>query len=109
MVTAISILHPTAQNLRDYELRDDGGGVYIDVWNLKDEEGNDIPQPTIEELQEVWEAYVPPVPPETPQQKIERLEIELESAKAATLDTMDAVFDLYLMLLDMQSIGGDPA
>jgi len=64
LMHAISVLYPAATLMHDYELRDDGNGVYIDVWRLKDAEGNDIPMPTDEELQAAWEAYVPPSPPE---------------------------------------------
>jgi hypothetical protein len=46
--------------------------------------------------------------PETDTQKIARLETELSASKINNLDTMDALFDVYLMVLDLQA-GGDPA
>lgn len=46
--------------------------------------------------------------PETDQQKIARLESELIASKMDNLNTMDALFDVYLMVLDLQD-GGAPA
>jgi len=88
LMQAISVLYPAAVLLQDYELRDDGDGVYIDVWRLKDTDGNDVPRPTEEELEAAWEAYVPPEPPESLPDKVERLEQE-------TVTTMIAVTEAY--------------
>ncbi|OME79070.1 hypothetical protein BK120_22480 [Paenibacillus sp. FSL A5-0031] len=47
-------------------------------------------------------------PPKTMEQlRIEQLENELALSKKSNLDTMDAVFDIYLMVLDLQAVGGE--
>ena len=45
--------------------------------------------------------------PESQEQKIARLEDELTATKLANLDTMDALFDVYLTVLDLQTAGGE--
>ncbi|MFH5185710.1 hypothetical protein ACHHV8_25390 [Paenibacillus sp. TAB 01] len=44
--------------------------------------------------------------PELQEQKIARLEDELAATKLANLDTMDALFDVYLTVLDLQIAAG---
>jgi hypothetical protein len=58
--TVQSILHlyPNATPLVDFRVKaEDDGTEHIVYWNLKDAQGNDIPQPSEEELQVAWEAY----------------------------------------------------
>jgi hypothetical protein len=58
-VQAILHLYPNAIPGVDFIVQDDsdGRGAYIAMWNLKDAQGNNIPQPSEEELQAAWEAY----------------------------------------------------
>lgn len=51
IVNALRHLYPNAEPLRDYVLRDDGGGPYIAAWSLPD------PQPTLSELEAASTAY----------------------------------------------------
>ncbi|MDM5299228.1 XkdW family protein [Bacillus pumilus] len=59
---AIKYKYPLADPQRDFELRNDGAGSYIEKWHL------DVPKPTKEELLEWWEEsrkyprYQPPLP-----------------------------------------------
>ncbi|HCO81280.1 MULTISPECIES: XkdW family protein [Bacillus] len=59
---AIKYKYPDADPQKDFELRNDGDGSYINEWHL------DVPKPTAEELKEWWEAsqinpqYQPPLP-----------------------------------------------
>ncbi|MEF3313337.1 hypothetical protein PV433_31085 [Paenibacillus sp. GYB004] len=56
-----------------------------------------------------WREAGTPIP-ESDAQKVARLESELSVSKSDNLNTMDALFDVYLMVLDMQSgNGGTPA
>ncbi|WP_138751791.1 hypothetical protein [Paenibacillus sinopodophylli] len=54
---------------------------------------------------------VTPIEPETPktpeQLRIEQLEAKLALSEQTNLDTMDALFDVYLMVLDLQAAGGE--
>ncbi|KIL42091.1 hypothetical protein SD70_02590 [Gordoniibacillus kamchatkensis] len=61
IVKAIQYLHPNSVPLRDFMVQDDsdGNGPYIAQWNVKDADGNDVPQPTDEELQAAWESMQP--------------------------------------------------
>lgn len=48
-------------------------------------------------------------PPKTPEQiRIEQLENKLAASEQSNLDTMDALFDIYLMVLDLQLGGEQP-
>lgn len=59
---AIKYKYPDADPQKDFELRNDGAGSYIDEWYL------DVPKPTEEELKKWWEEsqanprYQPPLP-----------------------------------------------
>ncbi|MBR0604247.1 phage portal protein [Bacillus safensis] len=59
---AIKYKYPNADPQKDFELRNDGAGSYIDEWYL------DVPKPTEEELKKWWEEsqanprYQPPLP-----------------------------------------------
>lgn len=59
---AIKYKYPAADPQKDFELRNDGAGSYIDEWCL------DVPKPTEEELKKWWEEsqttprYQPPLP-----------------------------------------------
>ncbi|MFP7345991.1 XkdW family protein [Bacillus safensis] len=59
---AIKYKYPDADPQKDFELRNDGAGTYIEEWNL------DVPKPTKEELKKWWEEsqanprYQPPLP-----------------------------------------------
>lgn len=59
---AIKYKYPHADPQKDFELRNDGAGSYIDEWYL------DVPKPTEEELKKWWEEsqtnprYQPPLP-----------------------------------------------
>lgn len=48
---ALRYLFPNASPQRDYEIRDDGSGPYIAIWNLQ------AAQPTVAELQAASDAY----------------------------------------------------
>lgn len=56
---AIMQLYPNAVPNVDFIVQDDsnGNGPYITQWNVKGADGNDVPQPTEEELQAAWDAY----------------------------------------------------
>lgn len=53
----IVFLYPNAQPRKDFDVRDesDGNGPYIYEWNVKDEQGNDVPEPSEEELHAAWD------------------------------------------------------
>lgn len=51
LANALRYLFPNASPLRDYEIRDEGAGAYIAVWNLQ------AAQPTEAELQAASDAY----------------------------------------------------
>ncbi|OYN63820.1 XkdW family protein [Bacillus safensis] len=59
---AIKYKYPNADPQKDFELRNDGAGSYVDEWYL------DVPKPTEEELKKWWEEsqtnprYQPPLP-----------------------------------------------
>ncbi|UYO34977.1 XkdW family protein [Bacillus zhangzhouensis] len=59
---AIKYKYPDADPQKDFELRNDGAGSYIDEWYL------DVPKPTHEELKKWWKEsqanprYQPPLP-----------------------------------------------
>ncbi|UIN49400.1 MULTISPECIES: XkdW family protein [Bacillus] len=59
---AIKYKYPAADPQKDFELRNDGAGSYIDEWYL------DVPKPTEKELKKWWEEsqanprYQPPLP-----------------------------------------------
>ncbi|MCC9088782.1 XkdW family protein [Bacillus pumilus] len=78
---AIKYKYPDAEPQRDFELRNDGAGAYIDEWHL------DVPKPTTEELIEWWEKaqmnpqYQPPLPldflaQEVAKEKLTRKQLE---------------------------------
>ncbi|MEW4192817.1 XkdW family protein [Bacillus altitudinis] len=46
---AIKYKYPAADPQKDFELRNDGDGSYINEWHL------DVPKPTAEELKKWWE------------------------------------------------------
>lgn len=58
---AIIHLFPQANPMTDFIVQDDsdGNGAYIAQWNLKDAEGNDVPQPTDVDLQTAWDSMQP--------------------------------------------------
>lgn len=102
---AIMHLFPQANLLQDFLVQDDsdGKGPYIAQWNL------DAAQPTEEELQAAWEAYQaaeaskPPVL--TAEQQISALQAENAKLKNDNVATMEAVAEVYEMLLKLQ--GGE--
>lgn len=59
---AIKYKYPEADPQKDFELRNDGDGSYINEWHLN------VPKPTAEELKKWWEEsqanprYQPPLP-----------------------------------------------
>ncbi|MFS0657061.1 XkdW family protein [Bacillus sp. 179-C3.3 HS] len=78
---AIKYQYPNAESQRDFELRNDGSGSYIDKWHF------DAPKPTAEELKEWWEQsqinprYQPPLPleflaKEVAKEKLTRKQLE---------------------------------
>jgi hypothetical protein len=83
-------------------------GPQIVRWELLNEKGNKIPQPTEAELLAAWEAYQanPPAPPEPPDQKLARLEAQLAVEREDKLMLMEALADVYEMVLTLQSGGG---
>ena len=55
---AIKELFPSAEPGRDFVLQDDGAGPYIKKWNLKDQQGNPVPQPTQTEIEDAYRRYL---------------------------------------------------
>ncbi|MFB7035816.1 XkdW family protein [Bacillus altitudinis] len=59
---AIKYKYPDVDPQKDFELRNDGDGSYINEWHL------DVSKPTVEELKKWWEEskanpmYQPPLP-----------------------------------------------
>jgi hypothetical protein len=56
---AILHLYPAAVVNVDFLVQHIDGVDRITVWSLKDADGNDVPQPTDEEIQAAWEAMQP--------------------------------------------------
>jgi hypothetical protein len=78
-VKAILYLYPDANPLMDFIIQDDsdGNGPYIAQWNVKDADGNDVTEPTDEELTAAWDELqaLPPVPQKpTLEQQISELQ-----------------------------------
>ncbi|KIN37626.1 XkdW family protein [Bacillus subtilis] len=73
---AIMYKYPTAVPRKDFELRNDGNGSYIEKWNLR------APLPTQEELQAWWEESKSKPPYEPPDQ-VDLLAQELSQEKLA--------------------------
>ncbi len=55
---AIKELFPEAEAERDFVLQDDGKGPYIREWNVKDVNGNPVPEPTQTELEQAYQRYL---------------------------------------------------
>ncbi|MEK4568781.1 XkdW family protein [Bacillus sp. FSL K6-3458] len=49
---AIKYLYPNAELGKDYSVRDDGEGQFIDTWLLEE------PEPSAEELDAAWQKYL---------------------------------------------------
>lgn len=49
---AIKFLYPNAELGKDYSVRDDGEGQFIDTWFLEE------PEPSAEELEAAWQEYL---------------------------------------------------
>lgn len=49
---AIKYLYPNAELGKDYSVRDDGEGQFIDTWLLEE------PEPSVEELDAAWQEYL---------------------------------------------------
>ncbi|MGQ8948240.1 XkdW family protein [Bacillus altitudinis] len=49
---AIKYLYPNAELGKDYSVRDDGDGQFIDTWLLEE------PEPSAEELDAAWQEYL---------------------------------------------------
>lgn len=49
---AIKYLYPNAELGKDYSVRDDGEGQFIDTWLLEE------PEPSAEELDAAWQEYL---------------------------------------------------
>jgi hypothetical protein len=100
---AIIHLYPTAKPVKDFNVYDDGDGKgqYIAVWDVKDEAGNPVPQPTEAELAAAWEELqsLPPKPIDpTSEERIAQLEAEKadlvarqEASESAILTLMDVI------------------
>nr|WP_087991962.1 XkdW family protein [Bacillus subtilis] len=73
---AIMYKYPTAVPRKDFELRNDGNGSYIEKWNLR------APLPTQQELQAWWEESKSK-PPYEPRDQVELLAQELSQEKLA--------------------------
>jgi XkdW protein len=63
---AIKHLYPEAEVRKDFTLRDDGEGVFIDQWNLAE------PQPILEKLNAAWEE-IKGIPVEVPKTQMDIL------------------------------------
>ncbi|WP_274363703.1 XkdW family protein [Paenibacillus thermotolerans] len=110
---AILFLYPNANPLVDFEVLDEGDGPQLVRWEVKDENGDIVPEPTDAELFAAWEAYQanPPEPPETDAQKIARLEQEIAVEREDKLMVMEALTEVYekVLILEAQVAGGTPA
>ncbi|WP_282627632.1 XkdW family protein [Bacillus subtilis] len=99
---AIMYKYPNAVPRKDFELRNDGNGSYIEKWNLR------APLPTQEELQAWWEESKSNPPYEPPDQ-VELLAQELSQEKLARkqLEELNqtlgnALSEIKLQLLSLQ-------
>ncbi|MEC1627592.1 XkdW family protein [Bacillus mojavensis] len=99
---AIMYKYPNATPRKDFELRNDGNGSYIEKWNLR------APLPTQEELQAWWEESKSNPPYEPPDQ-VELLAQELSQEKLARkqLEELNqtlgnALSEIKLQLLSLQ-------
>ncbi|MCY7895085.1 XkdW family protein [Bacillus vallismortis] len=99
---AIIYKYPNAVPRKDFELRNDGNGSYIEKWNLR------APLPTQEELQAWWEESKSNPPYEPPDQ-VELLAQELSQEKLARkqLEELNqtlgnALSEIKLQLLSLQ-------
>lgn len=82
---AVMYLFPGADPLKDFEVWDDGDGQYIAKWDIKDAEGNPIPQPTVAELTTAWEAYLAAEAAKPPIKKTGEQLAELQANNAQLL------------------------
>ncbi|MBB6633571.1 XkdW family protein [Cohnella thailandensis] len=66
---------------------------YIATWNVKDANGNDVPQPTEQELQAAWEAYqalpIPKTPEELEEERLQTLETNTDAALLGVADAYE--------------------
>ncbi|MEG7381816.1 XkdW family protein [Bacillus subtilis] len=99
---AIMYKYPNAVPRKDFELRNDGNGSYIEKWNLR------APLPTQEELQAWWEESKSNPPYEPPDQ-VELLAQELSQEKLARKQFEElnqtlgnALSEIKLQLLSLQ-------
>ncbi len=99
---AIMYKYPNAVPRKDFELRNDGNGSYIEKWNLR------APLPTQEELQAWWEESKSNPVYESPDQ-VELLAQELSQEKLARkkLEELNqtlgnALSEIKLQLLSLQ-------
>jgi hypothetical protein len=84
-------LYPNADPQRDFAVVAEGDGQKIEQWNVKDADGNPVPEPTDAELLAAWQEYQenpPPRPPSTEDRVTEQdariADIELALAELFT-------------------------
>ncbi|MGG1248465.1 XkdW family protein [Bacillus spizizenii] len=99
---AIMYKYPNAVPRKDFELRNDGNGSYIEKWNLR------APLPTQEELQAWWEESKSNQPYEPPDQvKLLAHELSQEKLARKKLEELNqtlgnALSEIKLQLLSLQ-------
>lgn len=103
---AIMYKYPNAVSRKDFELRNDGNGSYIEKWNLR------APLPTQAELESWWEESQKNPPYEPPGQ-VELLAQELSQEKLARkqLEELNKTLgsELADIKLSLLSLKGDHA
>lgn len=103
---AIMYKYPDAVPRKDFELRNDGNGSYIEKWNLRS------PIPTQKELETWWEE-LQKNPPYEPPDQVELLAQELSQEKLARkqLEELNKTLgsELAGIKLSLLSLKGDYA
>jgi len=100
---AMMRIFPNANPLNDFEVVDEGEGPEIRKWNVKDDQGNPVPQPTEAQLLAAWKAYQenPPTPPKPIEEQLQETKAELAAAKAQLNQQAQASADQTLLILDL--------
>ncbi|MCW0121620.1 XkdW family protein [Bacillus subtilis] len=99
---AIMYKYPNAVPRKDFELRNDGNGSYIEKWNLR------APLPTQEELQAWWEesksnpAYEPPDQVELLAQELSQEKLARKKLEELNQTLGNALSEIKLQLLSLQ-------
>ncbi|MEK4689448.1 MULTISPECIES: XkdW family protein [Bacillus] len=99
---AIMYKYPTAVPRKDFELRNDGNGSYIEKWNLR------APLPTQQELQSWWEEskskplYEPPDQVELLAQELSQEKLARKQLEELNQTLGNALSEIKLQLLSLE-------